>query len=235
MRRTFLLAALAISAAWAQQTIPVNYDESKVGTYTLPDPLVLQDGTPVRDARTWNTRRRAELLKLFEDSVYGRSPARPNDQSFEVFDLDRNALGGKAVRKQVTVYFSAKKDGPREDVLIYLPKSAQPVPVILSLNFTGNHTVVADPGVRLAAVWDRQTKTRSAAAESSRGSASDFAGIVEKAIARGYGFATVYYGDIAPDLAARRPETLCQARPNRAGSRRVGRRRRVGLGTQPRS
>ena len=199
MRHTLLLAALA-AAAWAQQTIPVNYDESKVGAYTLPDPLVLADGTPVRDARTWTTRRRAELVRLFEDNVYGRSPARPNDQSFEVFDLDRNALGGKAIRKQVTVYFSAKKDGPREDVLIYLPKSEQPVPVILSLNFSGNHTVVADPGVKLASLWDRQTKKRLPAAESSRGSAKDFAGVVENAIARGYGFATIYYGDIDPDF-----------------------------------
>ena len=33
--------------------IPVNYDEAKVGTYTLPDPLKLNDGKPVRDAKTW--------------------------------------------------------------------------------------------------------------------------------------------------------------------------------------
>jgi len=201
MRRTILLAASVIGALWAQQTaIPVNYDESKVGTYRLPDPLVFQDGTPVRDARTWTTRRRAEILRLFEDNIYGRSPARPHDQSFEVFDLDRNALGDRAIRKQVTVYFSGQKDGPREDVLIYLPKSDRPVPVILSLNFSGNHTVTADPGVRLAAVWDRQTKTRAPAAASTRGSTSDFTGVVEKTIARGYGFATVYYGDIDPDF-----------------------------------
>ena len=28
--------------------IPVNYDEAKVGTYTLPDPLTLNNGKPVR-------------------------------------------------------------------------------------------------------------------------------------------------------------------------------------------
>ncbi len=28
----------------------VNYDESQVRPYTLPDPLVSADGTPVRDA-----------------------------------------------------------------------------------------------------------------------------------------------------------------------------------------
>ena len=30
-----------------------NYDEAKVGNYTLPDPLVLANGKPVRDAEDW--------------------------------------------------------------------------------------------------------------------------------------------------------------------------------------
>ena len=42
-----------------------NYDESKVGRYTLPDPLVFADGKPVRDAAAWK-RRRAEILRLYE-------------------------------------------------------------------------------------------------------------------------------------------------------------------------
>jgi hypothetical protein len=58
--------------------IPVNYDESKVGKFTLPDPLVLADGNPVRDARTWTEKRRPEIVRLFEEDQYGRSPgARP--------------------------------------------------------------------------------------------------------------------------------------------------------------
>ena len=46
--------------------IPVNYDESKVGTYTLVDPLVLNDGKPVRDAKTWFAKRRPEIVEMFE-------------------------------------------------------------------------------------------------------------------------------------------------------------------------
>ena len=42
--------------------IPVNYDESKVGTYTLPDPLVTSKGVRVRDALTWRRIRRPEIL-----------------------------------------------------------------------------------------------------------------------------------------------------------------------------
>ena len=53
-----------------------NYDEAKVGTYTLPDPLVLQNGQPVRDADTWFKQRRPEILKLYETEIYGRVPGR---------------------------------------------------------------------------------------------------------------------------------------------------------------
>jgi hypothetical protein len=51
-----------------------NYDESKVGTYSLPDPLTLANGRPVRDAATW-TKRRAELIGLYEKEIFGRIPA----------------------------------------------------------------------------------------------------------------------------------------------------------------
>jgi hypothetical protein len=178
--------------------IPVNYDESKVGTYNLPDPLVMENGQKVRDAKTWYGKRRPEILHMFEDNVYGKRPDRPKDMHFEVFDVDRRALGGKAIRKQVTVYFSAKKDGPKEDVLIYLPADAKkPVPLILSLNFSGNHRIVDDPGIKLAMVWDRKTMTKAQAAEETRGTSK---WPVEKLLERGIGLATIYYCDIEPDF-----------------------------------
>src|SRR5450432_4214672 len=104
--------------------IPVNYDESLVGTYTLPDPLVLANGKPVRDAETWNKERRAEIVRLFEENQFGRSPGRPDGMSFDVFDKGTPALDGKAIRKQVAVYFSSDKAGPKMDLLIYLPVDA---------------------------------------------------------------------------------------------------------------
>src|SRR3954451_6081470 len=62
--------------------IPVNYDEAKVGSYTLPNLLVLANGQPVRDARTWTEKRRPEVMRLFEENEYGRAPGRPSDMSF---------------------------------------------------------------------------------------------------------------------------------------------------------
>src|SRR5690349_9921442 len=51
-----------------------NYDETKVGTYTLPDPLMFASGKPVKDAAAWTKERRAELIKIYERDIWGRIP-----------------------------------------------------------------------------------------------------------------------------------------------------------------
>ena len=94
-----LVSSLTIFAS-GQGPASANYDESKVGTYTLPDPLTFNDGKKVRNALDWE-RRRIEIVKLFQENVYGRNPQPPKQIDFTVFDSGRSALGGKAVRKQV--------------------------------------------------------------------------------------------------------------------------------------
>ena len=90
---------------------------------------MLANGKPVRDAKTWNEKRRAEIVRLFEENQYGRSPGRPAAMSFDVFDKGTPALDGKAIRRQVTIYFSADKAGPKMDLLVYVPANATgPVP-----------------------------------------------------------------------------------------------------------
>jgi hypothetical protein len=123
--------------------------------------------------------------------------------TFEVTSLDKQALGGKAVRKEVSVYFTGKKDRPKMDLLIYLPANTKgPVPAFLGLNFRGNHAIHTDPGITLSRQWMRPesdgTVVDNRATEKSRGSeASRWA--VETILERGYALATIYYGDIDPD------------------------------------
>lgn len=195
----FLCAATGL--AW--QKFEPNYDESKVPHYTLPDPLVMRDGRKVKDARMWTAERRPEILRLFETQMFGRTPGPWTRTVFETSTIDQNALGGLAVRKEVRALFTGAADGPKMDILLYLPrKSTGPVPVFLGLNFAGNHAVAADNGIHLAEGWFRNNPAQgyenNRATEKSRGAAAS-RWQVEKILNAGYGLATVYYGDIDPD------------------------------------
>jgi hypothetical protein len=106
-----VLIPLVMSAFALAQPQDANYDEAKVPDYTLPDPLVGSDGTPIIEAKRWWKKRRPEILKLFEEQVYGRSPGKPKGMSFETISVEDNVLDGRAVRKQVRVFFSRDKNG----------------------------------------------------------------------------------------------------------------------------
>ena len=151
-----------------------NYDESLVPDYTLPDPLVMSSGAPVTDAATWRASRRPEILELFAEHVYGRTPEGDFETRIEVRSVDRSALDGLATRKEIRVHFTAADDGPRLDVLLYLPNAASGrVPTFLGLNFYGNHSIHPDPEITLSQEWMRQTDefgiVDNRATESSRG------------------------------------------------------------------
>ena len=176
-----------------------NYDESKVPQYTLPDPLVCSDGTKVTDAATWRQKRRPEILKLFEEHVYGRSPGKPPLMTFTATSVDKNALNGQATRKEVTVYFTGRRQDPNMSILIYLPnKGPKPTPLFVGLNFNGNHSIHTDPGITITKSWMRSDGDHRATPDSRGKEASRWA--VERILARGYGVATIYYGDIDPDF-----------------------------------
>ncbi|CAN5823819.1 acetylxylan esterase [soil metagenome] len=180
------------------------YDEDKVPEYTLPDVLTTLDGSKVEDAETWKTKRRPEILELFRTHVYGKAPGRPESMRFVARPEDKKALGGKATRKEVTVLFTGEEDGPKMDLLIYVPNDADmPVPGFLGLNFFGNHTVLDDPGITLSESWMRNSADfgveNNRATEKSRGVRSS-RWPVEMIIDRGYALATIYYGDIDPDF-----------------------------------
>ena len=181
-----------------------NYDEAKVPKFTLPDPLMMADGAPVKSVKAWESKRRPEILELFKKEMYGRAPGKPAKQSYFVLSHHKNVLGGKADRKQVEVRFAGTGEGPRMTILIYLPARAKgPVPTFLTLNFRGNHTLHSDPAIRLPHSWVRgkvkgETENNRAT-EKGRGLAKS-RWPVETILARGYALAAIYYGDIDPDF-----------------------------------
>jgi len=183
---------------------PINYDENKVPKYTLADPLTLADGRQVTDAATWRLRR-AEILNLFETNVYGRSPGCPKTMRFETRSAACDAIGGKATRKQITLFFTDRQDSPKMDLLLYVPNGAKkPVPVFLGLNFVGNECVDRDPGIEISKQWMADAPEKGIvnhrATEATRGcQASRWQ--VAMLMDRGYALATAYYGDLEPDYA----------------------------------
>lgn len=148
MKKTFVFICLCLTAlvASAQEA---NYDESKVPEYVLPDPLLSESGKVIRNRRQWERIRRPELMSLFETEMFGKMPGRPSEMSFEVLSTDDDALGGKAVRKAVAVYFDAARTSYMV-MLMYVPKDRKgPVPAFLGANFKGNHGTTEDPEVSL--------------------------------------------------------------------------------------
>ena len=199
-----LFALLVMPWSLLAQSGGFNYDETKVPRFELPDPLKMADGTPVKTARVWETRRRPEVLALFEREVYGRSPGRPKAMTFQVVEHRKGVLDGRADRHQVEVRFNGKADGPRMTILIYRPaKAPRPVPAFLTLNFRGNHTIHDDPAIHLTHAWVRgrvrgETENNRAT-EKGRGVAKS-RWAVDKILTAGYALATIYYGEIDPDF-----------------------------------
>jgi len=199
----FVLFFASVQMSASAQDILINQDETKVPPYILPDPLVRADGKRITSSQQWLQYQRAAMLKLFADNVYGRMPGKPKNMWFKVYSIDSNALQGKAIRKQVTIFFNSTASAPSMDLLLYLPRSAKkPVPVFIGLNFYGNQTIHADSGIHLSTRWvmndEKLGLVNNVATGASRGKdASKWA--VEEVINRGYGLATAYYGDLEPD------------------------------------
>lgn len=195
-----MIPSLVPSAANAQSGFVANYEEAKIPPYKLPDPLLSESGKRITDAESWNEVRRGELMELFARQVYGRSPEPCKITHRQVSRVD-DAVGGKAVRREIDVFFGP--DGAMSmRLLVYTPKNASNSPAFLGLNFQGNHSVDPDPKISLNPNWMRDrdgTTENNRSTEASRGVAAS-RWPIEMIIDRGYGLATIYYGDIDPDF-----------------------------------
>lgn len=68
----------------------VNYDESKIPHYDLPQLLITPDGKKITTAEEWQQIRRPQILSLFSNLIYGRVPAPsiPIKVEFEAVNTD---------------------------------------------------------------------------------------------------------------------------------------------------
>jgi len=192
----------------------------------LPDPLMTFNGQQVRTRQEWVQKRRPELKALFQHYMYGRLPSPPRIKA-EITQQDRHYFQDKATLRQVAISF-AGPHVPRIHLLVVLPHTRKPCPVFLGLNFDGNHTILKDPRIVLPDVWMPEFAPGvkdHRATDAGRGK-SGRVWPLEYVVGRGYGVATCYCGDIAPDHPGSndgvfphfRPKATSQAAPDEWGA-----------------
>jgi hypothetical protein len=166
----------------------------------LPDPLVMLNGDRVTTKEQWLNKRRPELKELFQHYMYGYLPPALEKVDCKGERENSRLFGGKATLKEVAIALGP--EAPQLYLMLAVPNERKgPAPVVLGLNFSGNHTLVKDPAVRLPISWmdGRGPGVKNnRATEAGRGTQTDVWAI-EESIERGYAVATIYYGDIAPD------------------------------------
>ncbi|MEJ6646899.1 MAG: hypothetical protein QNL24_06215, partial [Akkermansiaceae bacterium] len=146
--KVFLILGLLVgSAVLARQAKEgdkdVNYDESKVPAYDLPELLVTVEGKRITTAEEWRTVRRPQIMSLFSNLVYGRvpEPSTPLKITFGEVKRDENFMGGKATRKDVDIQLKTERGEKTMRIVVYVPNGAKkPVPAIMKHSFNNTRS-----------------------------------------------------------------------------------------------
>jgi len=178
----FLLALILFSGSlYAQKTDKfmgeiVNYDESTVPAYILPEILLTTKGKRVKNTSIWEKKRRPELLALFEEHVYGKTPGSFDSLKFMVTNEKADAMEGKAHLKEIKITAWNKGNSISFPVVLFIPnKRNKPAPVFLLINNRSSRNT--DPTrVEKSTFWP-----------------------AELLIDSGYAIAAFHHGDVAPD------------------------------------
>jgi len=168
----FLLITTAVTA----QDYELNYDESKVPDYTLPPILETENGDPVTTVRDWRNTRRPEIMKLYEELVYGQIPSHFDAVEFDIVHEDPTAIDESATLKEVDITVRRNDKSVTIRMNLFIPNGVKkPAPAFLLINHRSIENI--DP--------TREVQT-------------DF-WPVEHVIPEGYAMASFHVGDVADD------------------------------------
>ena len=204
MKNIFIVLLLIFSMIQSTECqSTANYDEAAVPSYELPALLLSQDGEEVNSVDGWEQVRRSEIYEMLENEMFGKIPDADVTVQYELVDVDQEALGGKAIRKQIRMNCSNDNGDIEVLILAYLPKTDGPSPVFVGYNFFGNQSIHADPNILLTNSWVRNSEQMgindNTASEASRGK-RDHRWDLDAILGSGYGLVTIYYGDVDPDI-----------------------------------
>ena len=144
-----------------------NTDETIAAkSYTkLPNPLILNNGKPVTNAKTWTNVRRKELFEDFDREVYGRMPKRTPKVTWEVAETTNSTIRDVPV---VTKKLVGHVDNSAYKAIVVniqlslvTPANAKgKVPVIMEFGFGGNFAPRPGSTARPLPTWQQQVLSR---------------------------------------------------------------------------
>lgn len=166
-----------------------NYDESRANPYpTVPDPLIMNNGTRVTTAKMWWDQRRPEIVEDFDREVYGRTPKVTPQVQWEVVKTVHETNGGVSVLTKQLLGHVDNSSFRQVSVDIQLslstPANASgPVPVIMELAYNFGPARSGRGGLPASATpagptWQQQV------------------------LAKGWGYASITPTSIQPDNGA---------------------------------
>ena len=124
---TFIISFIDASAQ--------NYDEAKVPAYTLPDVLKTTAGKVVTNKAVWEKNRRPEVLRLFENNVYGQMPKTYDSIKFAITNEIANAMDGRAHLKEVKITVWKINKSLQIHLILFIPNNRKrPAPAFLLIN-----------------------------------------------------------------------------------------------------
>lgn len=170
--------------------------------FTFPDPLTMADGTKVATKEQWETKRKPELKELFQKHMYGRYPAVKTTLTAKVLFEDAKAFSGTGTLKEVELSLGIKGCPPMY-LLIATPNDRPKAgaPVFVGLNFSGNHSILADERVRVPGGWmyPNYAGVKNAKATAAGRNTVPVKWPLADIVQAGYAVVTCYNGDIEED------------------------------------
>jgi len=153
-----------------------NYDESKVGDYSLPNVLLTASKTVVSTTKDWEMLQRPEILHLFEEHVYGYTPKAYDKIQFHVKNENSKAMDGRAHLKEVEIMVFKNNKSVILNLTLFTPNNLkESAPVFLLINNRSKRNTASERDT-ISGFWP-----------------------AEKIINAGYAIAAFQVDDAAPD------------------------------------
>lgn len=170
-------ALLPEAAAKFELAILSSFPPAKRASCDVPDVLTAADGTRITTAAQWEAIRRPELMRLFQEREYGVRPVeRPADLSFAPLGEDRVMMGGKALRKRVTISCTGPEGPFSFPATAFIPRSDKPVGAFILICNRDPYENIDHERVVKSGFWP-----------------------AEEIVARGYAAVAFWNGDVARD------------------------------------